>query len=297
MSNDLRRELTTATRSLECAGVASPQHDAAALLAWVLGLPKNRLMTRSSLDASAVAAYRQAIRRRAAREPLQHITGTAAFRYLDLEVGPGVFTPRSETEVMAGVAVDELNRLVMSGVATPFAVDLCTGSGAVAIAMATEVPVAKVVGVELSAAAHRFALRNALGSGVDMRLGDIAVAVDDLAGAVHVVVANPPYIPLAAYEHVETEARDFDPPLALWSGVDGLDMIALVADVAARLLVAEGLVACEHADVQGEAALALFAATGNWTSLRDHRDLAGRPRFVTARRVARGSRSAGTMSS
>ncbi len=297
MTESVADALAGATRRLAAAGVESPRADAEVLLADVSGTARGSLSGLSRLSDETAAGFRAAVARRETREPLQHITGRAAFRYLDLEVGPGAFTPRSETEVMAGVAVDELNRLAMSGVASPLAVDLCTGSGAVAIAMATEVPVAKVVGVELSAAAHRFALRNARGSGVDMRLGDIAVAVDDLAGAVHVVVANPPYIPLAAYEHVETEARDFDPPLALWSGVDGLDMIALVADVAARLLVADGLVACEHADLQGEAALALFAATGNWTSLRDHRDLADRPRFVTARRVARGSRSAGTMSS
>ena len=297
MTHDLHRELTVATQLLGSAGVASPRHDAAALLAWVLRMPKSRLSTQRQLDADEVAAYHGAVRRRATREPLQHITGAASFRYLELAVGPGVFAPRPETEVMAGVAIDELKRLVAGGVTSPLAVDLCAGSGAVAIAMATEVPVARVVGVELSEDAYTYAVRNATGTGIELRHGDIAEAVDDLAGEVHVVAANPPYIPLGAYESVEAEARDFDPPLALWAGVDGLEMIAVVADVAARLLVAGGLVACEHADVQGEVAPAVYAATGQWTSIRDHNDLAGRPRFVTARRAPRTATPAGTMSS
>jgi len=297
MTHDLHRELAEATQVLGSAGVASPRHDATALLAWVLRIPKSRLSTQRQLDADAVAAYHGAVRRRATREPLQHITGAASFRYLELAVGPGVFTPRPETEVMAGVAIDELKSLVASGVTSPLAVDLCAGSGAVAIAMATEVPAARVVGVELSEDAYAYAVRNATGSGIELRQGDIAEAVEDLAGTVHVVAANPPYIPLGAYESVEAEARDFEPPLALWSGVDGLEMIAVVADVAARLLVAGGLVVCEHADVQGEVAPAVYAATGHWTSIRDHDDLAGRPRFVTARRAPRTATPAGTMSS
>jgi len=297
MTHDLHRELAEATQVLGSAGVASPRHDATALLAWVLRIPKSRLSTQRQLDADAVAAYHGAVRRRATREPLQHITGAASFRYLELAVGTGVFTPRPETEVMAGVAIDELKSLVASGVTSPLAVDLCAGSGAVAIAMATEVPAARVVGVELSEDAYAYAVRNATGSGIELRQGDIAEAVDDLAGTVHVVAANPPYIPLGAYESVEAEARDFEPPLALWSGVDGLEMIAVVADVAARLLVAGGLVVCEHADVQGEVAPAVYAATGHWTSIRDHDDLAGRPRFVTARRAPRTAIPAGTMSS
>lgn len=297
MSSDLRRELAEAAQLLASAGVASPEHDAATLLAWTLDLPRSQLGTRRQLDDATVTALRHAVLRRAQREPLQHITGSAAFRYLELEVGDGVFTPRPETEVMAGVAIDELKRLIASGVRSPLAVDLCTGSGAVAIAMATEVPAARVIGVEISEDAHHYAVRNATGSGVEMRLGDIAEAVDDLTARVHVVAANPPYIPLTAYESVPAEVRDFDPPVALWSGDEGLDMIAVVADVAARLLVAGGLVACEHADVQGEVAPAVFAATGSWAQIRDNDDLAGRPRFVTARRAARAAIAAGTMSS
>ncbi|MEJ7744929.1 MAG: hypothetical protein WKF73_21770 [Nocardioidaceae bacterium] len=154
MTATVRGELAAATQLLAAAEVASPRHDAEALLAWVLRMPRKSLITQAGLNAAVVTAFRDAIRRRAAREPLQRITGTAAFRYLDLEVGPGVFTPRPETEHMAGVAIDELDRLVSSGVSSPLAVDLCAGSGAIAIAMANEVPAARVVGVELSEDAH-----------------------------------------------------------------------------------------------------------------------------------------------
>jgi release factor glutamine methyltransferase len=285
----VREVLASAVTRLAEAGVDSPQHDAEALLAWVLGMSRAALASARSLDDAHRAAFARAVERRAGREPLQHITGVAAFRYLDLEVGPGVFVPRPETEVMTGVAVEELQRLRAAGVEAPRAVDLCSGSGAVAIAMATEAPGSLVTAVELSPQAHSFAVRNAAGTGVDVRLGDMADAADDLRGQVHVVTANPPYIPLTAYESVAPEVRRFDPPQALWSGTDGLDAIATVAAVAARLLVDGGLLLCEHADTQGGAALAVFARTGDWRHVRDRVDLAGRPRFVSARRAARPS--------
>lgn len=297
MTDAVRALLGEAADRLTAAGVDSARFDAESLLAWVLGLPRERLRNCSRPDEEELEAFSAAVSRRASREPLQHITGTTAFRYLDLEVGPGVFTPRPETEVMTGVAVAELKKLVASGLRSPLAVDLCSGSGAVAIAMATEAPATQVTAVELSAEAWAYGLRNGAGRGIDMRCGDIEHAADDLAGCVHVVTANPPYIPLSAYESVAVEARDFDPALALWSGEDGLDAIAVVAEVAARLLVEGGLVLCEHADVQQRSAPAVFAATGDWTRVRDHPDLTGRPRFVSARRSSRSSSSTGTMAS
>jgi release factor glutamine methyltransferase len=202
---------------------------------------------------------------------------------------------------MTGDAIDELRRLAELGVEPLQVIDLCAGSGAVGLAIASEVPDVVVTAVEVSAEACAYALRNAsavLGADrdrYDLREGDIADVVDDLAGRVHVVVANPPYIPLAAFESVAPEARDFDPPVALWSGEDGLDAITVVAEVAARLLVDDGLLVCEHADVQGESAPAVFSAAGSWTRVRDMRDLAGRPRYVSARRVPRAAATAGTM--
>jgi release factor glutamine methyltransferase len=165
----------------------------------------------------------------------------------------------------------------------PVVVDLCTGSGAIALSVAGEVPAAQVHAVELGDAAHDWATRNLAGSGVDLRHGDMAGAFEDLDGTVDVVVCNPPYIPLEAYESVAPEARDHDPALALFSGDDGLDAMRVVERVAARLLRPLGVVGAEHADVQGESAPAVFAATGRWSDVRDHRDLAGRSRWTTAR--------------
>ncbi len=286
MSEASRRFLDEAVERLTHAGVESPRHDAEALLALAAGATRSEVrLGTAQFGPDALVEATALVERRAAREPLQHLTGTAGFRYLDLVVGPGVFVPRPETELLAGAAVDELKRLVAADVAHPVVVDLCTGSGAVAAALASEVPQCRVTAVEVSESAHAYAVRNAAALGVDVRLGDMAEAVEDLAGTVHVVTANPPYIPLEAFDSVATEARDFDPPVALWSGQDGLDAIRVVARVAARVLMPGGLVLCEHADVQQESAPHVFAASGHWSSIRDNPDLAGRPRFVTARRI------------
>jgi release factor glutamine methyltransferase len=272
-----RRELlTTATARLREAGVASPEHDAAELLAHVLGTTRGRLVLVEEVARSAEEEYAGLVDRRARREPLQHLTGVAWFRHVELAVGPGVFVPRPETELLAGWAVEH----VTDG---SVVVDLCTGSGAIAKAVKDEVPGADVHAVELSEVALVWAERNLEGTGVDLRQGDLATAFDDLAGAVDVVTCNPPYVPLEAWESVAPEARDHDPHLALFSGADGLDAIRVLERRAAVLLRPGGVVGFEHADVQGESAPAVFAATGRWTDVRDHADLAGRPRFTTAR--------------
>lgn len=268
--------LRAATERLRTAGVASPEHDAAELLAHVLGTDRARLVLVDQVPAPAAEEYDALVARRAAREPLQHLTGVAWFRHVELRVGPGVFVPRPETELLAGWAIEHAT-------AGSVVVDLCTGSGAIAKAIADEVPAAEVHAVELDPAAHAWAERNLAGTGVGLRHGDLATAFDDLAGQVDVVVCNPPYIPLEAWESVAAEARDHDPHLALFSGDDGLDAMRVLEARAALLLRPGGVVGAEHADVQGEAAPAVFAATGRWTEVRDHRDLAGRPRFLTAR--------------
>jgi release factor glutamine methyltransferase len=277
-----RRLLADAVARLAEAGVASPEHDAAELLAHVLGTSRPGLVLAGEVAEEQAAAYHRLVDRRAAREPLQHLTGSAAFRYLELAVGPGVFVPRPETELLAGWAVEQAHALVVAG-RLPTVVDLCTGSGAVALSVATEVPAARVHAVELGDPAVEWAAKNLAGSGVDLRHGDMAEAFHDLDGAVDVVVCNPPYIPLDAYESVEDEAREHDPALALFSGDDGLVAMRVVEEVAARLLRRSGTVGVEHADVQGESAPAVFVAAGRWSDVRDHLDLAGRPRFTTAR--------------
>ena len=278
----VRELVARAEERLREAGVASPDHDARELLAHVLGTTRSGLVLVGDVDVAQVDAFDALVDRRAAREPLQHLTGTAAFRYVELAVGPGVFVPRPETEVLAGWAVDRA-REVLAGGRTPVVVDLCTGSGAVALSLATEVPQASVHAVELDEAAFAWASRNLGASGVDLRQGDMAEAFTDLDGTVDVVVCNPPYIPLEAYESVAAEARDHDPSLALWSGEDGLDAMRELERVATRLLRPGGVVGAEHAEVQAESAPAVFITTGRWSDVRDHLDLAGRPRFVTAR--------------
>jgi release factor glutamine methyltransferase len=278
----IRDLLRRGTEVLDRAGVASPGFDAAELLAHVLGTTRSGLALRDAVGPDEVEAYDALVARRAAREPLQHLTGTAAFRHVELAVGPGVFVPRPETELLAGWAIDQAGAVSAQGRA-PVVVDLCTGSGAIALSVATEVPGADVHAVELDEEAFRWAARNLAGSGVDLRQGDMADAFRDLDGSVDVVVCNPPYIPLDAYESVAPEARDHDPALSLFSGTDGLVAMRVLERVAGRLLRPCGSVGAEHADVQGESAPGVLVAAGRWSDVRDHPDLAGRPRFVTAR--------------
>jgi release factor glutamine methyltransferase len=273
-----RDVLAGAVGRLREAGVESPEYDAAELLAHVLGTTRSRLALVDDVPLEAVSAYDGLLARRAAREPLQHLTGVAHFRHVELFVGPGVFVPRPETELLAGWAIERAR-----DVERPVVVDLCTGSGAIAKAVADEVPGARVYAVELDPVAHEWAARNLHGTGVELRIGDMADAFADLAGTVDVITCNPPYIPLEAWESVAPEAREHDPALALWSGDDGLDAMRVVEARAAVLLHRDGWVGAEHADQQGDAAPTVFTTTGRWADVRDHPDLAGRPRFVTAR--------------
>ena len=275
-----RQLLEEATTTLEANGVESARHDAEMLLSHVTGIARSMLALTARPNPLQLTAFRDLVTARASRIPLQHLLGSAAFRHVDLEVGPGVFVPRAETELLAGWAIDAARN---SGPA-PVVVDLCTGSGAIALSIVQECPSARVHAVELDERAFGWALRNLDGTGVDLRLGDAADAFGDLNGTVDVVVANPPYIPLDAWESVAPEVRDHDPALALWSGHDGLDAIRAIEATAQRLLKPGGVVGVEHADAQGESAPAIFseAADGRWSEVRDHEDLAGRPRYVTA---------------
>jgi release factor glutamine methyltransferase len=275
----VRTLLAEATAQLADAGVASPDYDAAELLAHVTGVRRMQLgLVKPTADQEA--QYAALLARRAQREPLQHLTGTAAFRYRDLAVGPGVFVPRPETEVLVGWILDRI-----ADVENPLVVDLCSGSGAIAGAVATERPDSTVHAVELSAEACVWARRNLAGTGATLHEGDIDGCLPELDGQVDAVISNPPYIPLTAWESVTAEVRDHDPALALWSGDDGLDEIKVVAATAGRLLKPGGWFGCEHADVQGESAPAVFAATGLFTEVRDQLDLTGKHRFATGRRV------------
>ncbi|WP_340538004.1 peptide chain release factor N(5)-glutamine methyltransferase [Nocardioides sp. GXZ039] len=287
MTSDPRRPrrevLAQAVVRLRDGGVQSPEHDAAELLAHTLGITRGALPLVDEVAADDHDRFLALIARRAAREPLQHLTGAAGFRHVELQVGPGVFVPRPETELLAGWAIDQAREIADLAGRAPVVVDLCTGSGAIARAVADEVPAAEVHAVELDEAALVWAGRNLAGTGVDLRAGSMDDAFDDLAGTVDVVVCNPPYIPLEAWESVAPEARDHDPHLALFSGDDGLDAIRVLQRRARLLLRPGGVVGAEHADVQGESAPGVFLDAGGWSDVRDHRDLADRPRFLTAR--------------
>ncbi|GAA1551096.1 peptide chain release factor N(5)-glutamine methyltransferase [Kribbella sancticallisti] len=275
----IRDLLAKATAELQAAGVASPDYDAAELLAFVSGVSRLQLNLVTPTP-EQLTQYDELVARRAQREPLQHLTGTAAFRYRELAVGPGVFVPRPETEVLVGWILDRI-----ADVKDPVVVDLCSGSGAIAGAVATERPDSTVHAVELSPEACVWARRNLEGTGATLHEGDIDGCLPELDGLVDAVISNPPYIPLTAWESVTAEVRDHDPALALWSGDDGLDEIKVVAATAGRLLKPGGWFGCEHADVQGESAPAVFASTGLFTEVRDQLDLAGRHRFATGRRI------------
>ena len=279
--------LAAATAKLQEAGVENAAGDARALLAHCCGRDRHVFNHQGvglqEITAEQRAKFAELVSRRVERVPLQHLTGRAAFRYLDLAVGPGVFVPRPETEVMTGWAVERLTALVTSG-SHPVAVDLGTGSGAIAKALATEVPSASVHAVELSADALVWARRNLEGTPVNLHAEDLAHALQELNGAIDLVIANPPYIPLEAFASVAPEARDHDPTVALFSGIDGLNAIRDVIVTAGRLLRPGGFLAVEHAEVQADAVPDLIVRSGWFDRVRDHPDLTGRPRFSTGSR-------------
>jgi len=278
----LRVAIDDAQKQLADAGVASPRHDAETLAAFVLGCPRSRLLVAGDLSAGQHVVFGELVARRALRVPLQHLTGSAAFRYLEVAVGPGVFVPRPETEVVAGWCVDALREPARTH--APIVVDLCTGSGAIALSIAQEVRGATVHAVERESAAHAWAQRNAMGTRVIVHHADAAEALAELEGTVDLVVANPPYLPDAVRDQVDPEVRDHDPDAALWGGPDGLDGPRMIEAAARRLLRDGGLVAVEHADHHGFSVAEMFRASGDWSHIVVRQDLAGRDRFVTARR-------------
>lgn len=273
-------------RVLTSARVPSPEADAELLIAHVLGLSRGQVQAKAVIDAVLAAddavAVLEAFERRAAREPLQHITGRAAFRSLELAVGPGVFVPRPETEIVAQYAIDTLLAVPTP---SPVAVDLGTGSGAIALALATEVPHATVVAVEDSPRAFVWAKENVRATGADnLRLvfADLADALPELDGAVDVVVSNPPYIPDGAIPR-DPEVRLFDPEHALYGGPDGLDVVRALSRRALVLLRPGGTLVLEHGESQGAALRELLAGDG-WRAPSTHPDLLGRDRATLALR-------------
>jgi release factor glutamine methyltransferase len=265
------------TAVLAAAGVPSPRADAELLADHLLGVGLGRLRALMLGDTAAPDGYGELIAERAQRIPLQHITGVAHFRYLELAVGPGVFIPRPETESVVQLVIDRLH-----GLAHPKVVDLGTGSGAIAGSIAHEVPGAEVHAVEFSEFAHAWAARNLLPLGVHLIRGDLRDALPEHNGTFDVVVSNPPYIPAEAVP-TEPEVALHDPPEALYGGgADGMVLPTAAAASAARLLVPGGYFVMEHAEVQAGWIAAMLERSGLWASVATHRDLNGRDRATSA---------------
>jgi release factor glutamine methyltransferase len=282
----LRLAIMQATRILEDAGVASPRFDADLIAAHVLGVERSRLPMVPLVDPPVIEAIGQLVAQRAKRVPLQHLTGWAALGHITVDVGAGVFIPRPETELLL-----EWGLNLLRGREFPVVVDLCTGSGALALAVAHAMPNAVVYAVDIDAQALAWARHNA-----DLRVeagdtpirlysGDIADSTmfAELDGLVDLVLCNPPYVP--AGTPVPPEVADHDPPRAVFAAESGLAVIRHALSASARLLKPGGGMAIEHDDTHGTAVPAIVRARRVLTDVEDHLDLTGRPRFVTARRV------------
>ena len=268
------------------AGVPSPEADADLLIGHVLAMSRGQVQAKAlmgaTVDAEHVITITEFVERRATREPVQHITGLAPFRTLELAVGPGVFVPRPETELVVQFAIDALAAVPNPN---PLAVDLGSGSGAIALAMAVEVPHAQVVAVENSAPAFAWTTRNVRRYGDDrVRLvfADLADALPELNGTVDVVASNPPYIPVGAVPR-DPEVHLFDPEHALYSGADGLDAARALVATAHRLLRPGGTLVIEHGELQAET-IGEIVRAGGFTAVSSHRDFLGRDRATTAHR-------------
>jgi release factor glutamine methyltransferase len=270
--------LRAASERLHAAGVASARHDAQRLLAHVLGLDRAALLTRTDIGADETHAFDDLVARRVAREPLQHLLGRAPFRYLDLAVGPGVFIPRPETELLVDAVLPHL-----AAADGPTVVDLCSGSGALALAIAHELPGSRVTALERSPDALVWLRANAAATTVMVVAGDVADphVLAELDGQVDAVVSNPPYVPAGTEVGAEV---GHDPREAVFAGPDGLALMPAVISTAARLLRPGGVLAIEHDDTHEHAVPSLLQDDGRWDQIADHHDLTGRPRFATATR-------------
>ncbi|TAP45688.1 peptide chain release factor N(5)-glutamine methyltransferase [Arthrobacter sp. S39] len=273
----LAAAVTEATAILAQAGVPSPRVDAELLADHLLGVGLGRLRAMMLGDSPAPEGYADLVAERAQRTPLQHITGVAYFRYLELAVGPGVFIPRPETESVVQLVIDHVK-----GMAHPRIVDLGTGSGAIAGSIAHEVPGAEVHAVEYSPFAHAWAEKNLAPLGVRLVLGDLRDALPEYNGTFDVVISNPPYIPAEAIPN-EPEVALHDPPEALYGGgADGMELPTAAAASAARLLVPGGYFVMEHAEVQAGWIKAMLSRAGVWTGITTHLDLNGKERATSA---------------
>ena len=297
----------SASAMLRASGVDTPEHDAKLLAAEVFGVDlqtvdKAMLMgsetselakqgAKQSGEDAALKRFHTMVDRRSKREPLQHITGHAPFRYLDLKVGPGVFIPRQETELVVQEGIEWTTR---HGMYRAKVVDLCAGSGAIGLAFATEVPGSEVWAVEKSERTAQWTRRNldettkrypAIAGNYHLEIADATQmpTLNQLDGTIDIVLTNPPYVPLADIPQ-QPEVRDYDPDLALYGGsADGTLIPERIIARAAKLLKNGGLLVMEHDITQGER-LSAFALSYGFSNVMVHNDYTGRPRYMTAKK-------------
>ena len=274
--------LELATDKFSAAGISSSSVDAELLGCFILEIDRSELtllaIGNQSFPESKLPEFLEAVQRREKREPLQHITGFAPFRHLELEVGPGVFIPRPETEQLVELAMEKIQ-----SVSNPLIVDLCSGSGAIAISLSTELDSSTVYAVELSKEAFEYLTRNFQKYGLDIRKlknENLTTALDELQGKVHLVVSNPPYIPDAAVP-IDLEVKLHDPSAALYGGEDGLDVIREISTRALYLLSPGGYLVLEHANTQAPAIGELLLSQG-WQEIVSSQDLTGKNRMISA---------------
>ena len=274
--------LSESSGKLKEAGVASAIVDAELLACYCLGISRSELSimvaTNQEFPTDSLEHFESSLARRVARQPLQHITGSAPFRRLELKVGPGVFTPRPETEQVVGFALERI-----SNWPSPLIVDLCAGSGAIAISLATEISGSTVFAVEKSSEAFVYLSENAAGYGLaeaNLRNEDLQNSLPELDEKVDLVISNPPYIPNDAIP-IDLEVQLHEPSMSLYGGVDGLDVVRQISTRAMKLLKPGGLLVMEHADTQSSAIGKLLLAEG-WLEIVARADLAGKDRMISA---------------
>lgn len=280
--------LESATKKLDSAGIENSLLESELILSFVtnrnVGELRAAVILNKGLTADEAQNAMMIIEQRAQRVPLQHLTGLAAFRGIELEVGPGVFVPRPETEIVTQFAIDEL---LADASEEPVMIDFCTGSGAIALAVATEVLQARIWAVELEEEAYGWAKRNVARLGndrVELVNADVTKEIPELAhlrGMASVVISNPPYVPTGAVPR-DAEVRDHDPQSALYSGADGLDMIRVLSKKAKPFLRLGGLFVLEHAEHQGASVRKILGEDG-WKNVTTHQDMTRRDRATIAR--------------
>jgi release factor glutamine methyltransferase len=276
-----RDQLAAATTALEAAGVASPRVDAEWLLAGLLGVGRVavRLDQAGAVPELLAERYGDAVRRRARREPLQRILGWEEFRGLRVRLTDAVLVPRPETEALVEWA---LALLPARGGRRLRAVDLGTGSGCIACALAAERPDLDVVAIDVSPAAAAVARENAIALGLAARIrvvaADLLDGVRDLGA--DLIVSNPPYLPTGLVPELPPEVRTHEPVVALDGGADGLALIRRIAAIAHRALRASGVLVVETAGGAQATAAAALLRTADFAQVVVRADLAGVDRFV-----------------